>query len=128
MGLGCMALSAFYAKPVEKKDALELISIAFNEHGITSFDTANMYGLQEGDNEKLLGQAIKTFRDKIIIATKCAIALTPTGEEINNSPQYIKKCCDNSLNRLGVNNIDLYYLHKRNFETPIEEAFITNYR
>ncbi len=122
IGYGCMGLSAFYGKPAKKQDALQIINAAYNDHAINFFDTADMYGNQEGENEELLGEAVKSFRDKVVIATKCAIQFDGTNYTLHNSPEYINQACDKSLKRLGVDYVDLYYIHRRNFETSIEDV------
>lgn len=118
MGLGCMGMSEHYG-PVNQMSSLKVLQEAY-EGGITFFDTADMYG--KGENEKLVGKGIKSFRDKIILATKCALEYTATGIHINNTPNYIKKACEASLKRLDVDKIDLYYLHRYNPEVPIEDS------
>ncbi len=82
------------------------------------FDTADMYG--KGNNEILLGKATKSFRDKIIIATKCGIERIGDDMRFNNTPEYIKKACHASLKHLEIDVIDVYYLHRYNAETAIE--------
>lgn len=118
MGLGCMGMSEHYG-PIDAKSALQVIQEAY-EKGITFFDTADMYG--RGKNEILLGQGIKGFRNKIVIATKCGLEHTPEGLRINNRKEYIRAACERSLKRLEVETIDLYYLHRHHQATPIEEA------
>lgn len=118
LGLGCMTMTESYG-PTNEKSGLETIEIAY-ENGVTFFDTADMYG--SGANEKLVGKAIKHFRKKIVIATKCGIEYVDQGLKINNTPQYILKACENSLKRLEIDVIDLYYLHRYNPEIPIEES------
>lgn len=122
IGYGCMGLSEFYGQPVSKEGGIGVIRNAY-EKGITHFDTADMYAY--GDNEILVGEALRPFRDKITIATKCGIIRRkddPMARGVNNNPDYIFKCCDESLERLGVDYIDLFYLHRLNLETPIEES------
>jgi aryl-alcohol dehydrogenase-like predicted oxidoreductase len=119
LGLGCMGMSEFYGE-TNWNDATKTIRRAY-ELGINFFDTADIYGY--GDNEKLLGQAIKDIRDKVVIASKCGIMRDindPTARGVNNAPEYIKKACEGSLERLGTSYIDIYYLHRIDAETPIE--------
>ncbi len=118
LGLGCMGISENYG-PTDEKTGIEVIQKA-NEMGITFFDTADMYG--RGANETLLGRAVKGFRENIVIATKCGIERIGEEMRFNNSPEYIKKACDASLKRLGIDQIDLYYLHRYNPEVPIETS------
>lgn len=119
LGLGCMVMSAGHYGDADEKMGLQVLREAY-EQGITFFDTADMYS--KGENEKLVGKGIKPFRDQIILATKCALVYIPNGLEINNKPEYIKSACEGSLKRLGVDKIDLYYLHRYNPEVPIEDS------
>jgi aryl-alcohol dehydrogenase-like predicted oxidoreductase len=107
--------------PADKKASVELIHKAY-DRGLNFFDTADVYGM--GENEKLVGKAVKPFRDKVIIATKCGIEIRKSDfhHSINNNPKYIYKACHESLQRLGMETIDLYYLHRINPEVPIEES------
>lgn len=79
-----------------------------------------MYG--NGANEQLLGHAVRSFRDKIILATKCGIKFNGDECKIDNTPNYIKQSCEASLRRLGVEEIDLYYLHRYNSDVPLHES------
>ena len=120
LGLGCMGMSEFYG-PRNDEESLATMAAALDA-GIDFFDTADMYG--HGDNEELVGRFLKGRRDKVVLATKFAVVRNQkTGERrIDNSPAYIRAACDASLKRLGIERIDLYYMHRRNPETPIEEA------
>lgn len=125
MGFGAMGLSEFYG---EAKDAhsLEVLKTVIDT-GVNMIDTANVYG--RGHNERLIGHFLATLksaqRDQIKIATKCGIdrPVDATYERtINNQPDYIRQCCHESLQRLGVERIDLYYLHRVNPDVSIEES------
>ena len=119
LGLGCMGMSECYGATSDSQ-SIETIRRAF-DLGVTHFDTADCYGL--GHNEQLLGKAVKDFRDRVVIASKCGMVRDPISGEflsVNGSPEYIKKCCDASLKRLQTEYIDLFYLHRADPGTPIE--------
>lgn len=120
IGLGCMGMSEFYG-PTDEAQSLDAMAAAL-ERGIDFFDTADMYGI--GENEKLVGRFLKGKRDKVLLATKFGNVRTPGAFQvrIDNSPAYIKSACDASLQRLGIDVIDLYYMHRRTTEVPIEES------
>lgn len=118
LGLGCMGMSVFYG-PTDEDLALRVIRRAYDD-GVTFFDTADMYG--NGANEILLGKAIKNFRNRIVLATKCGIEFDGASLKIHNTPEYIWNACDASLKRLGTDVIDLFYLHRFNPEVPIEDS------
>jgi aryl-alcohol dehydrogenase-like predicted oxidoreductase len=120
LGLGCMGMSEFYGArdDVESVATLEAALAA----GIDFFDTADTYG--HGHNEELVGRFLKGKRDKVVLATKFGIVRKPGAYErrVDNSPAYIRSACDASLKRLGVERIDLYYMHRRNPDVPVEES------
>lgn len=121
MGLGCMGLSEFYGPPTPDNTALSLLSKAV-DLGIDFFDTADAYGPHS--NEELLARFLKTNKQQVKLATKFGIVRKP-GEyarTINNKPDYVREACEASLQRLGIDYIDLYYVHRINAEQPIEET------
>jgi aryl-alcohol dehydrogenase-like predicted oxidoreductase len=120
VGLGCMGMSEFYG-PGDDKESVRTIHRAV-ELGVTFFDTADMYG--PFINEELIGRALKAHRDQVIIATKFGNVRGPKGERlgISGKPDYVRKACEASLKRLAVEAIDLYYQHRVDPETPIEET------
>lgn len=120
IGLGCMGMSEFYGAS-DDTQSLATLEAALDA-GITFFDTADMYGV--GHNERLLGQFLKGKRDKVVLATKFGNVRGPNGERlgINGSPAYVREACEASLKRLGIETIDLYYQHRVDPKTPIEDT------
>ncbi|HEX3583524.1 MAG TPA: aldo/keto reductase [Thermoanaerobaculia bacterium] len=120
IGLGCMGMSEFYGTH-DDAESLSTIHRAL-DLGVNFLDTADMYG--PFTNEKLVGRAIKGRRDQVVLATKFGNERRDDGSwiGINGRPDYVKKACDASLQRLGVDHIDLYYQHRVDKDTPIEET------
>src|SRR6202163_4242426 len=119
LGLGSMGMSQFYG-PRDDKESVATLERAV-EIGINFFDTADVYGV--GHNEELVGKALKTYRDRVIIATKFANQVLPDGKRaINGRAEYVHSSCHASLKRLGIDHIDLYYQHRVDRKVPIEET------
>lgn len=122
IGLGCMGLSEFYGEPTQESEAIHLLHRAV-DLGITHFDTAEIYG--QGHNEKLLGRAFAGRWAQIVLATKFGPQRAPaTGAflGVDGSPANVRNSCEKSLKRLGTERIDLYYLHRVDPATPIEDT------
>ncbi|MFE9326265.1 aldo/keto reductase [Nocardia sp. NPDC052278] len=120
-GLGCMGISDAYG-PSDLTESRATLDRAL-ELGVTLFDTADMYG--SGHNEEFLSDFVRANRDRVVLATKFGIvrkADDPTYRGIDNSPEYIRNAVDASLRRLGIDTIDLYYMHRRDPAVPIEES------
>ncbi|MDQ3434212.1 MAG: aldo/keto reductase, partial [Actinomycetota bacterium] len=119
LGLGCMGMSEFYG-PSDDEQSIATIRHAI-EIGVTFLDTADMYG--SGHNEELVGRALAGRRDSVTLATKFANRKDDDGGRyVDNRPEYVHEACDASLQRLGVEHIDLYYMHRRDPDVPIEDS------
>lgn len=120
LGLGCMGMSGQYGEFIDKESIATLRNAV--DLGITLFDTADVYG--PFANEALVGRALSSVREKVLLVTKFGMVRTSTGEHIgvNGRPEYVKKSCDLSLQRLGTDYIDLYIQHRVDPNTPIEET------
>lgn len=120
IGLGCMGMSDFYG-PSDESDNLAVLHHAL-DRGVNFLDTADMYGV--GRNERLLSQVLRTRRDEVVLATKFGNVRAADGAflGIDGSPEYVAAACDASLQRLGVDHIDLYYQHRVDPKVPIEDT------
>lgn len=120
-GLGCMGMSFAYG-PTDENEARATLERAF-ERGVTLYDTADMYG--HGDNERFLAPFLRAHREQVLIATKFAVVLdpeAPSSRSVRNDRPYIRQSVEASLGRLGTDTIDLYYMHRRDPQVPIEET------
>jgi len=119
LGLGCMGMTPIYATP-DPDEAIATIRAAVDA-GVTMIDTADMYA--GGRNEELVGRALQGIRDRVILASKFGNMRLPDGSrKVNGKPEYVFEACDKSLARMGVDFIDLYYLHRMDATVPIEDT------
>ena len=122
IGLGCMGLNFSYATSVSKNEGIALIRAAV-ERGVTFFDTAEVYG--PFTNEEIVGEALKPFREQVVIATKFGFNIDPETKKQNgldSRPEHIREVCNASLKRLGIEVIDLFYQHRVDPNVPIEDV------
>jgi aryl-alcohol dehydrogenase-like predicted oxidoreductase len=122
IGLGCMGMSAAFGAAMDRQEAINLIKAAF-DRGVTFFDTAEVYGPY--DNEELVGEALRSVRDKVVIATKFGIDIENTegfARKTISKPDHIRKVIEGSLKRLQTDYIDLYYQHRVDPDTPMEDV------
>ncbi|MGH9002200.1 MAG: aldo/keto reductase, partial [Acidimicrobiia bacterium] len=121
VGLGCMGMSEFYGE-TDDAESLRVLDRAL-ELGVTFYDTADVYGM--GRNEELLSRWLPRVRDQVVLATKFGIVRDeddPTRRGFSGTPDYVRRSCEASLRRLGVETIDLYYQHRADPATPIEDT------
>lgn len=121
IGLGCMPMSRLYG-PADEQESVATIQRAL-DLGVTFLDTADMYG--PFTNERLVGRAVAGHRDEVVVATKFGNEHRPDGSwvRINGRPEYVRSACDASLERLGVDHVDLYYQHRVDRSVPVEETW-----
>jgi aryl-alcohol dehydrogenase-like predicted oxidoreductase len=124
IGFGCMGMSEFYGE-TDDAQSLDTLAHAFDA-GVTLFDTADIYGF--GHNEQLVGRFIRDKRNRVVVATKAGIVRVqedPTRRGVDNSPEYLTRHCEASLARLDTDHVDLFYLHRIDPATPLEESIGT---
>ena len=122
IGLGCMGISQSYGTRLSKEDGVKLIRVAV-DRGVTFFDTAEVYG--PFDNEEVVGEALRPFRDRVVIATKFGFDIDPDTREnrgVTSRPERIRRAVEGSLKRLGIETIDLLYQHRVDPAVPIEDV------
>ena len=119
IGLGCMSLTPFYGAP-DRAEAVATLRRAV-ELGVTFFDSARFYG--DGRNEEILGETLRDVRGQVVLATKCGVyPKREGGAGYSGDPEYVSQCCDASLHRLKTDVIDLWYLHRVDPDTPVEDT------
>ncbi|MGH3436199.1 MAG: aldo/keto reductase, partial [Sciscionella sp.] len=119
-GLGCMGMSQAYGVRDDDEESIATIHRAL-DIGVSLLDTANIYGM--GANEELVGKAIAGRRDEVVLATKFGIVRGKEGRSVCGDAQYVQRCCEESLRRLDVDHIDLFYQHRVDPDVPVEETW-----
>jgi aryl-alcohol dehydrogenase-like predicted oxidoreductase len=121
LGLGCMGMNHGYGKPADRHEMIKLLHAAV-DRGVTLFDTAEVYG--PFINEELVGEGLRPFRDRVVIATKFGFRIGATGAQsgVDSRPAHIREVCEASLKRLGIDTIDLFYQHRVDPDVPIEDV------
>src|ERR1700704_4601939 len=119
LGLGCMVLTRSFGQP-DEAESIATLDLAL-ELGVSFLDTADSYG--GGENEAFVGRAIRSRRDRVVLASKFGLVVDPGGQVgISGRPDYVKSCCEQSLKRLGVEHLDLYYQHRVDPAVPITDT------
>lgn len=121
IGLGCMGMSHGYGTPGDRQEMVSLLHSAV-EKGVTFFDTAEVYAHGSANNEELVGEGLKPYRDKVVLATKCGIKMVDGKQVVDGRPEVIRKSIEGSLKRLQTDYVDLYYLHRVDQAVPIEDV------
>lgn len=120
VAMGCWPIAGITSLNVNRKDSLQTLQAALDS-GVNFFDTAYAYGVT-GESERMLGEVIRSSRDRVVIATKGGIHRVGTGQDYDARPETLKRECDESLQRLQTDYVDLYYLHAPDPQTPIEDS------
>src|SRR4051795_13577303 len=119
IGLGCMGISQAFGPPPERAAMVDFLREAV-EHGVTFFDTAEVYGPYH--NEEVVGEALEPLRDRVVIATKLGFSLDDSERKLDSRPEHIREALEGSLRRLRTDHVDLLYQHRVDPDVPIEEV------